>query len=105
LLAFFKVEIIHYRAGGVSGKFFEKMIERLYKANACLSYLIFLPLIFLPTFYENVHVFRSPLFPERRLSLCFYAVDARANRSEVFGDGCPSIVLETPRPDFRDCKL
>jgi len=43
-----------------SEKIFEKMIGRLYKANTCLSNLIFLPLIF-PNFYENI-CFSFPVF-------------------------------------------
>jgi len=36
---------------------------------------------------------------------CVYAsmewtVDTPANRKGVFRDGCPSIVLETPKPDL-----
>ena len=37
------------------------MIGRLYKANTCLSTLIFLPLIS-PNFYEIMHAFHSPFF-------------------------------------------
>jgi len=55
-----------------------------------------------PHAYENMHAYRSLFFPGRRLRLCFYGEDADtpANRRGVFGDGRPSIVLETPKPDF-----
>ena len=79
--------------------FFEKMIGRLYEANICLSNLIFLSLICPPPTFMCM-LFVPRFFPGRRLRLCFYRVDAPANRRGVFGDGRPSIVLETPKPDF-----
>jgi len=44
-----------------SEKIFQKMIGRLYKANTCLSNLIFLPLIFPLTFMKYA-CFSFPVF-------------------------------------------
>ena len=105
MLAFFKWRIKRNRASVASEKIFEQMIGWLYKANTCLSNLIFLPLIFPQILWKYARFSFPVFFPERRLSLCFYGVDAPANRRGIFGDGRPCIVLETPNPDFRYCKL
>jgi len=89
-----------------SEKMFEKIIGRLYKANTCLSNLIFLPLIF-PNFYENI-CFSFPVFFSRTQAesmLLWTGRPCKQDRRGVFGDGRPSIVLETPKPEFRDGKL
>ena len=91
------------RASVASEKIFDKMIGILYKTNTCLSNLIFLPLIFPPPTFMKICMFFVPHFFQN--AGCFYGVDVRANRRGVFGDGRPSIVLETPKPDFWDCKL
>jgi len=104
-LQFFKWRIKRNRASVASEKIFEKMIERLYKANTCLSNLIFIPLIFLPTFMKMCMFFVPNFFQnQRRLSLCFYGCTPLQTGGKSLGMNAPP-VLETPKPDFRDCTL
>ena len=65
-----------------------------------IKQLYLFPLNLPATFMQMCMLFVPRFSRTQAASICFYGVDAPANTRGVFGDGRPSIVLETPKPDF-----
>ena len=101
-----KWRIKRNRASVASEKIFEKMIGRLYKANACSSNLIFLPLIFPPTFMKICMLFVSRFSRTQDASRLLWSGHLCRQEASFWGL-TPPIVIETPKPvsETVSCKL